>query len=50
MIIILFLQRHKIVCPCSHFVNNSQIGMNIKQKVRTKIRQMSIDIFSNQTL
>ena len=26
------------------------IGMNIKQKVRIKLRQMSIDIFSNQTL
>ena len=26
------------------------IGMNIKQKVRTKIRQMSIDIFFNQAL
>ena len=26
------------------------IGMNIKQKVRMKIQQMSIDIFWNQTL
>ena len=26
------------------------IGMNIKQKLRIKIRQMNIDIFSNQTL
>ena len=26
------------------------IGMNIKQKVRINIRQMNIDIFSNQTL
>ena len=26
------------------------IGMNIKQKVVTKIRQVSIDIFLNQTL
>ena len=26
------------------------IGMNIKQKVRIKIRGISIDIFSNQTL
>ena len=25
-------------------------GMNIKQKVRTKIRQMNIHIFSNQIL
>ena len=27
-----------------------RIGMNIKQKVRLKIRQVSIDIFSNQSL
>ena len=26
------------------------IGMNIKQKVRMKIQQMNIDIFSNQIL
>ena len=26
------------------------IGMSIKQKVRIKIQQMNIDIFSNQTL
>ena len=26
------------------------IGMNIKQKVRIKIQQMNIDVFSNQTL
>ena len=26
------------------------IGMNIKQKVRIKIQQMNIDIFSNQIL
>ena len=26
------------------------IGMNIKQKVKIKIRQMNIDIFSNQIL
>ena len=26
------------------------IGMNIKQKVRIKIRQMNLDIFSNQLL
>ena len=26
------------------------IGMNIKQKLRTKIRQMSSEIFSNQIL
>ena len=26
------------------------IGMNIKQKLRMKIQQMSIDIFRNQTL
>ena len=26
------------------------IGMNIKQKVRIKIRQMNLDIFSNQIL
>ena len=26
------------------------IGMNIKQKVRTKIRQINLDIFSNQNL
>ena len=26
------------------------IGINIKQKVKTKMQQMNIDIFSNQTL
>ena len=26
------------------------IGMNIKQKVKIKIQQISIDIFSSQTL
>ena len=26
------------------------VATNIKQKVRTKVRQMSVDIFSNQTL
>ena len=54
------------MCPSSHFISKKQsknyqnflakgledlfIGMNIKPKVRTKIQQMSIDIFLNQTL
>ena len=29
-------------------MKNKLIGMNIKQKVRTKIQQMNIDIFSNK--
>ena len=29
---------------------NQFIGMNIKRKVRTKIQQINIDIFSNQIL
>ena len=32
------------------FFNQKCIGMNIKQKVRIKTWQMSIDIFSNETL
>ena len=32
------------------FVKNQFIGMNIKRQVRIKIRQMNVDIFSNQIL
>ena len=31
-------------------LSDQLILVNIKQKVKTKIRQMSIDVFSNQTL
>ena len=31
-------------------LKNKFIGMNIKQKVRLKIQQLNIDIFSNQIL
>ena len=66
LIILFYYERHKIICSCSNFVSvrgnhNYQNflakdlkdqfkEMNMKQKVRIKIRQMSIDIFPNQTL
>ena len=55
-----------MICSCCHFTGRRQskpnknflaealkdycIEMNIKQKVRIKIQQMSINIFLNQTL
>ena len=52
----------KIICFCSNFINKNYqnflakylkdqfLGMNAKQKVRIKIRQMNIDILPNQIL
>ena len=57
--------RHKVICPCStlskktiknyykFLAKNSKdrfTGMNMKQKVRIKIRPKSTNILSNQTL
>ena len=55
---IIFTIRHKIICSCSNVISkrlakdlkDQFIGMNIKQKVKIKIRQMSLDIFLNQIL
>ena len=54
--------KNKIICFCSNFINKNYqnflakylkdqfLGMNAKQKVRIKIRQMNIDILPNQIL
>ena len=48
------LYQQKIIKSYQNFLandlKNQFIGMNIKQKLRIKIRQMDIDIYSNQIL
>ena len=61
-----YYQRQKIICLCSQFISqkitkkyqnflakdlkDQAIGIDIRQKVRIKTRQMSTDVFSNQIL
>ena len=48
------LKTKKTTKNCQNFLakvfKNQSIGMNIKQKVRIKLQQTSLDIFLNQTL
>ena len=59
-----YYQRHKITCPCTHFINKKQLKsiktylqriwkisvLEWKQTKPIKARQMSVDIFQNQNL
>ena len=47
---IFYYQGHKIAFPCCKDLKDQFIGMNIKQKVRIKIRQTNINIFCSQIL
>ena len=42
-------RQSKVTKFLSNYLKDQDIVMNIKQKMRIKIRETSIDIFSNQT-